>query len=281
MSIFNFLHTFQPQAILLNLGLIKIHWYGLIMVLAIIFGYLTVKKINKYYKLITNNQLLDLCFYLVIFCILGARLYDVLLELPHYLQSPLDIFKIWQGGLAIHGSIIVGILTVLYFAKKYKTNFWQLGSILVPGLVIGQAIGRWGNYFNQELFGRPTNLAWGIPIELAKRPLDYLEFTYFQPTFLYESLGCLIIFCFLILFHYLNLKKITLAESRVADSAGKSILIFYLIAYSILRFSLEFIKIDQTPTYFGLRWPQIMSLIIIISCLTYFIISLLKRRKEV
>jgi len=222
---------------------------------------------------IKKEAIIDLAFWLIVGGLIGARIYDVFLELPYFLANPLNIFKIWQGGLAIHGAIIGGLIALWLYAKKYQHNFWQLAAIIATSLPLAQAIGRWGNYFNQELFGYPTNLTWGIPIDLAHRPWQYLNYEYFHPTFLYESLGNLIIFIILFTLH---IKKVT---TRLPDGQGYELRVTsYLLLYSLLRFATEFIRIDAAPTAFGLRFPQLVSLMVIFSIFVYFI--WLKIRKK-
>jgi phosphatidylglycerol:prolipoprotein diacylglycerol transferase len=229
-------------------------------------------KLASYYK-IEKDTVIDLAFYLILFGILGARVYAIFLELPYYIEHPLQTLEIWKGGLAIHGGIISGALVVYFFAKKKKINFWLLSSLVVTVLPLAQTIGRWGNYFNQELFGLPTNLPWGIPIDILNRPVDYISFEYFHPTFLYESIGNLIIFLILIIINYYFIKK------NIKNTNCYMLLVTcYLSAYSLLRFSLEFIRIDHTPTFFNLRTPQIASLLIIIIVIITIILPKYKKR---
>ncbi|MDO8592212.1 MAG: prolipoprotein diacylglyceryl transferase [bacterium] len=277
---FNFLHTFHPSPILFAIGPIQIHWYGFFIMAgalaAIAVAFFLAKKQN-----LKTDAIIDLAFWLIIFGLIGARLYHVFLELPYYLANPLNIFKIWQGGLAIHGGVIAGITTLWFYAKKHQHNFWQLASIITPGLALAQALGRWGNYFNQELFGYPTGLPWGIPIDAAHRPWQYFNYQYFHPTFLYESIGNLVIFLILIALHANLIKKskttstkfpISLALPDPAEPDNFQFPIFvYLLLYSLLRFSTEFIRIDETPTALGLRFPQLASLLIIFAVFIYFI----------
>jgi len=252
----NFLHTFTPQAELFSVGPLTVYWYGLFIVLGILGALIiSLKLANK--NGIKKDLIFDLSFWLIIWGIIGARIYDVFLELPYYLENPWQIFKIWQGGLAIHGAIIAGILVLIFFAKKNRLNFWKLSAIIVPGMALGQAIGRFGNYFNQELFGLPTTLAWGIPIDLFHRPIEYITQAYFHPTFLYESVGSLLI-CFILIF------LITNKNLKLNKNIYIWVTLAYMVLYSILRFSLEFIRIDRSPLFLGLRFPQVMSLIIII-----------------
>ncbi|HNX10592.1 MAG TPA: prolipoprotein diacylglyceryl transferase [bacterium] len=264
----NFLHTFHPQRIALLLGPITIYWYGLIMVLAMLLALLVAVRLAKKYQ-IKSERVLDLSFWLIIFGLLGARLYDVLLNLSYYLQYPGKILAVWEGGLAIHGAIIAGLITVVVWTKKQNTWLWL--AIITPALALGQAIGRFGNYFNQELFGRPTNLPWGIPIDLINRPNQFISYEFFQPTFLYESLGCLLIFILLILLHRRFSGK---------THQNQLIVLLYLCLYSVLRFVLEFWRTDDTPTIGIWRWPQIISLLIIIfASLSYYLIRRYARKK--
>ncbi|MFA4834365.1 MAG: prolipoprotein diacylglyceryl transferase [Patescibacteria group bacterium] len=254
----NFLHTFNPNPILVSFGPIHVYWYGFFIVLGVLAAIAAALKISSYYGL-KKETIIDLAFWLVLGGIIGARIYHVFLELPYYSKYPLDIFKVWQGGLAIHGAIIAGLLLIWLFARKRNLDFWLLAAIITPGMALAQAIGRWGNYFNQELFGKPTDLSLGIPIDIMKRPVEYISSDFFHPTFLYESIGNFLIFLVLISFHIWVIKK-----GQFKDYFYLLFFIFYLIMYSALRFSLEFVRIDETPVIWNLRFPQIASLIIIL-----------------
>lgn len=255
----SFLHTFIPQPVILNLGPISLRWYGVFITLGITTALLVSFYLGKKYFDIKKDLIIDLAFWLIIFGLLGARIYDVILYLPYYLNHPIQIVQIWKGGMAIHGAIIAGLITIYLLSKKNKISFFKISALLAPGLALGQAIGRFGNYFNQELFGRPTNLPWGIPIEINNRPLNFINSNYFHPTFLYESLGSLIIFLILIFI----IKKLY-QKKQITNYQNIVIITVYMILYSILRFSLEFIRIDETPLFLNLRWPQIISLLFII-----------------
>lgn len=252
-------HDFVPSEVLISIGPIKVYWYGLIMVGAMVAGLGVAKSLAARFK-IGVELIYDLGFWLIIWGLVGARLYDVLLEWSYYSQNLWDIVKIWQGGLAIHGAVIAGLTVVIIFALRHKLSFWSVAGVVVPGLAIGQAIGRWGNYFNQELFGRPTDLPWGIFIDELHRPLNYASYSYFQPTFLYESLCSLLIFGFLMwLIKYFDQLK-----DRGAKELGKIVIASYFILFGLYRGAMEFIKIDVTPMIWGMRWPQVMSLILMI-----------------
>ena len=239
-----------------NLGPISINWYGFFISLGMLLAIIITIKLSKMHKL-PKEKIIDLSFWLIIFGILGARIYDIFLELPFYLDNPGQIIKIWEGGLAIHGGILAGVLVLLFFAKLEKINFWILSAVSVPGLALAQSIGRFGNYFNQELFGLPTKLPWGIPIQQFNRPLEFITETHFHPTFLYESLGSFIIFLTLIFL----IIKFNKKENGEIIKNSTLIVSVYMLLYSVLRFFLEFIRVDYSPVIIGLRAPQIFSLI--------------------
>ncbi|MBU4601003.1 prolipoprotein diacylglyceryl transferase [Candidatus Parcubacteria bacterium] len=262
-----FLHTFRPKAILISFGSVDIYWYGLLIVAGILTAIAVTLKLAKFYN-IKKDTIMDLAFWLATSGIIGARIYHVLLEWKYYIVNPIDIFKIWQGGLAIHGGIIAGIIVIWLYCRKHKLNGWLIASLIAPGLALAQAIGRWGNYFNQEIIGRPTDLPWGIPIDFANRPIEYINNIYFHPAFLYESIGNLIIFLILISIHVWLIK--TMAASREPRVMRYKLCVTsYAILYSILRFSMEFIRTDPTPIIIGLRFPQIISLLIILASIVF------------
>jgi len=267
-NMINFLHNFNPQPLFFSWGGIEIYWYGFFIVTGIIAGLITTLILANYYD-ISRDTIFDLAFWLIIAGIVGARICHILLAFDYYWGHPEDIIKVWQGGLAIHGAIIAGIIVLLVYAGKKNIfreekkanlkNFWLLAALLAPALALAQAIGRWGNYFNQELFGKPTNLPWGIPINIMNRPVEFISSEYFHPAFLYESLGSLLIFLILIGLHAWYLKK--------KKQSYEFFLIAYAILYSVLRFATEMIRIDPTPELLGLRFPQIISIVIIVLAL--------------
>lgn len=265
----DFLHNFRPQPIVLRLGFFNVYWYGCLMVLSIVLGLILVLKLAPKVK-IKRQILWDLAFYLVIAGFIGARLYDVFAEFPYYLKNPLDVFKVWQGGLSIYGAIIGGLMVLFFFSRKHKIDFFTLADLLVPALALGQAIGRWGNYFNQEIFGRPTDLAWGIPIELASRPAEFFSFQYFHPCFLYESIWNFLVFLVLIFFWRFNLRR---------GKPGMA-LALYLILYSSGRFFMEFLRIDPQPMWIGLRLNQITAILVFLVGLGIMIKLKIKNEKS-
>lgn len=253
-----FLHTWEPQAILATVGGFKLHWYGLMLALGAVVGLLVSRAVGRKRGL-TTDHIFDLFIFLLIGGLIGARLYHVTNEWAYYSHHLIDILKVWNGGLAIHGAIIAGIIIIWLYAKVKKLNPWLIADVLAPGLVIGQAIGRWGNYFNQELFGRPTGLPWGIPIDIYHRPAAYRDFLFFHPTFLYEFIGSLIILGVLLwLFNRRDHgKKFIAASGTIALS--------YFILDALLRISTELLRIDKVPIITGVRLPLLASIIIILA----------------
>ncbi len=176
------------NSILFDFGIIKIKWYSFFIFSAILVAYLLINKEAKKKKL-PDDYISDIVFYGIIISILGARLYYVLFNLNYYLINPLEIIMIWHGGLAIHGGIIAGLMFLLLYTKKKKINLWLLLDIIVVGLIIAQAIGRWGNFFNSEAYGRIVSLATLKKLYLPQFIIKgmYIDGAYREPTFLYES----------------------------------------------------------------------------------------------
>lgn len=261
----NFFHSYSPERLLISIGPIAIYWYGLFVICAILSGLVIVLRLGGEYGF-KKEDLFDISFWLIIGGIAGARIYHILLETNYYFNNPIKIFAIWEGGVAIHGAIFLDMAILYFLSRKYKYGFWHISSIIVAGVSLGQTIGRWGNYFNQELFGKPTSLPWGIPIKPSNRPENYLDHSYFHPTFLYESLGNFLIFTFILYMH----KKLIFINNQ-EHKKYKIIVAFYLIAYSVLRLSMEFIRIDNTPEFNGLRLPQVVSVGIIFVALVILI----------
>lgn len=262
----NFLYNFNPQPIFFELGSLTVRWYGLMIAIGLLLAIFASTYLAKR-RGRNPDDVYSLAFWLAIGGIIGARLYDfVIIEFDYFIGQPLDIFKIWQGGLAIHGAVIGGVIALVVWCrvKKQKVLDWlDLAAVSVP---LGQAIGRWGNYFNQELFGGPTNLPWGIPIDMAHRPIQYLSSTHFHPAFLYESILNFILF--LILFFLM--KKDKLPAGAVA--------LLYIAGYGLIRFVMELIRIDETAMILGWRLPQVVS--VIATVIAILIFSLLFKKKK-
>ncbi len=245
----------SPGEIAFRIFNFPVHWYGIVMAIAILTGLFVIFSIQKkYYSHIPKDFTLDLSFYLIISGIIGARLYYVLLDYGYYVNHPKEILALWHGGLSIHGCIIAAIAVCWIYIKKHNYNFLEIADLYVFGLIIGQAIGRWGNFFNSEAFGGPTNLPWKLYIPISNRPVELSSYEYFHPTFLYESLINLFIF-FILFFIFRKVAK------------GKNGLVFfsYLILYSIGRLFVEGIRIDSILDIGVFPVAQVVSIIFIVS----------------
>ena len=265
---FTFLHQYIPNPYLLEIGFLKIRWYGFLMVVGGLLGYWLILKLAKR-KEMEPGIFEDLLLYFPVGAIIGARIYYVIYAWDFYQNNFWDIFKIWEGGLAVHGIMIGGFVATYLYCRKKKLSFFAIADVAVMGLAAAQMIGRAGNYFNQEIFGKPTELAWGIPIAIANRPVGYESFEFFHPVFLYECLGSLLIAGLLF---FINWKKLNWKTGNVFA--------IYLILYSIMRFCLEFLRIDYSPAVFGVRWPMIMSVMIFICAIGVLLWRNLKKNNS-
>ena len=227
----------SPGPIIFEIGSIAIRWYGLLIASAVLIG-VTLSQYLAKRRRIDPELLGDLAIWLVISAIPCARLYYVLFEWQEYARRPADIIAIWQGGIAIHGAIIGGTIATIIFARVKRISFWQLADLVAPSLILGQAIGRWGNFFNSEAFGKPTDLPWKLYIAPRYRPLELINFEYFHPTFLYESLWNIGVFAILITLFFWGLKQ----SHRLKPG---TLVAVYLISYSLGRVWIEWLRTDS------------------------------------
>lgn len=217
------------------------------------------------------GEVTDIAIWAVPFGIVGARLYHVLTDWDRYFgpgQDPVDALRIWAGGLSVIGAIAAGVLGGYIAARRKGIPFPALADALAPGVVLAQAIGRWGNYFNQELFGRPTDLPWGLEIDPARRPDGYVEFSTFHPTFLYESLWAVAVAIALIW-----------ADRRFQMGHGR-VFALYVAMYTGGRTLIETLRIDSggavegpAREILGLRINAWVSIILCVAAIVYIIVS--------
>lgn len=237
--------------IILDLGFIQIKWYSFFILLAMLTAsFLIYKEAKK--KHINEEILINLIFYGIIIGIIGARLYYVIFNFNYYINNLLEIFMIWKGGLAIHGGIIAALIFLIIYCKKNKINIMLLLDIIVIGLIIAQAIGRWGNFFNQEAFGRITSFENLQKLKLPNFIIDgmFINGYYREPTFLLESLFSTIGFIILIILRKIKKLKVGQLSS------------FYLIWYGIIRFIIESLRSDSLML-FNFKVAQLVSLLFI------------------
>ena len=248
-------HFFVDKLIstMFSIGNIEIKWYSFFLLVAFSLGafiiYLNRKRIN-----LSKTEIGDMLFNLVIIAILGARIYYVIFNLDYYLEYPVDILKVWEGGLAIHGGIILGLLYLFYFCKKKGISIIKLTDLIVLALPLGQAIGRWGNFFNQEAYGPVTTYSNLKSMYIPSFIIDGMHIgnNYYHPTFLYESMWCLLIFIALLILFLLKIEKKGLYTS------------IYLIMYGIERLIVESMRQDSLML-FNTKVAQIVSIVMILS----------------
>ena len=236
----------SPGEEIFHLGWFRLKWYGLLIAAAVLIGVNLSMRLGQY-RQIDPEVIADLAIFLVIGAIPAARLYYVIFEWQTYSQHPENIIKIWEGGIAIHGALIGGSIAAIIFAKFKQISFWQLADIVAPSVALGQAIGRWGNFFNSEAFGSQTDLPWKLCIPKYPNACEYVH-----PTFLYESLWNLLVFV-LLMWLFLN-------DNRHHRLKAGSIFLVYLVAYSIGRFAIEGLRTDSLM-FGSLRMAQMISLV--------------------
>jgi phosphatidylglycerol:prolipoprotein diacylglycerol transferase len=236
----------SPGAVALQLGPITIRWYGILMATAIGVGFWLAHREARRQKL-PADDILRVGQWAVIAGLVGARLYEVIFSWDYYGHYPEKIIAVWEGGLAIHGALIVGPLVGVYLARRWHVPILRSLDIAAPSIVIGQAIGRWGNFFNEEAYGRPTDLPWKMYVSPQHRPAEFSRAEYFHPTFLYESLWDLAVFLVLVLW----------LRPAVRDRPG-ALFFCYVGLYSLGRFAIESLRLDSFWLV-GLRVPQLAS----------------------
>lgn len=214
----------------------------------------------------TYGEVQDIALWAVPFGIVGARLYHVATDWQLYFgegRNPVEALYVWQGGLGVWGGIALGALGAVIAARRKGIRILPMLDALAPGVLVAQALGRWGNWFNQELYGGPTDLPWGLEIDAAHRPAQYLDVETFHPTFLYEFLWCMAAFA-LVLW----------ADRRFRLGHGR-VLALYVMAYTLGRFWIESMRIDdvQLDDVLGMRFNEWTSIVLFVLALAYFVWS--------
>lgn len=249
------------------LGTFEVRYYGIILMLGAVAGAILASREAKR-RGYDPEIVWDLMIYLLIGGIIGARLWHLLTPPPSsgitaswYFTHPLDALNIRKGGLGIPGAVIAGVIVLFFYSRKKGLNFAEWTDIAAPGLALGQAIGRWGNFVNQELYGAPTNLPWKIFIEEKHRLTHYLDVEYYHPLFLYESL-----------WNLGNMFLMLWISRRFADRLKNGdIFLIYLIVYPVGRFLLDFLRLDASMVG-GININQtIMAVVAVCASLTLFL----------
>lgn len=254
----------SPTTSTLSIGPLTIHFYALCIITGIAVAIWLGRW--RYANLGGNpDEVSEVAIWAVPFGIIGGRIYHVISSPQQYFGedgNPVDALRIWQGGLGIWGAISLGAIGAYVYFKTHTTtlSFAKLLDSLAPGVIIAQAIGRIGNYFNQEVFGKPTTLPWALEIEAKNRPVGYEEFATFHPTFLYELLWCLLIAFLLI--------KLPGFLNSISRNPG-DIFALYIAGYTAGRFWIEALRIDEANYILGLRLNIWVSIIVFASAVIY------------
>jgi phosphatidylglycerol---prolipoprotein diacylglyceryl transferase len=248
-----FAFQFQsPGPIIFEIGPIVLRWYGLLIATAVLVGVTLAQYLAKARR-VDPDLLGDLAIWLVIGAIPCARIYYVAFEWQQYAQRPWwHMLAVWEGGIAIHGALIGGTIATIIFARLHRISLWQLLDLVAPSVILGQAIGRWGNFFNSEAFGKPTDLPWKLFIAPRYRPLELIDREFFHPTFLYESLWNLGIFALLLGLFFWGLNRANQLKTGTLAAV-------YLIGYSLGRVWIEGLRTDSLMIG-PLKMAQVVSL---------------------
>lgn len=250
----------QPiNPVAFSLGPIDVHWYGIIIGIGIALALvLAIREGDR--RGIHKDTFPDLMLWAIPIAIISARIYYVVFEWDYYAQNPGDIIKIWNGGIAIHGALIGSVITAYVFCKKRNISFWKLADIAAPSIILGQAIGRWGNFINQEAHGGEVSRAFLENLYIPEFIINqmYINGAYYHPTFLYESLWNFAGVLLLIGLRYVNLRR-------------GEIFLSYVIWYSIGRFFVEGMRTDSLMLTESLRMAQTISIALIIGAIALLI----------
>jgi prolipoprotein diacylglyceryl transferase len=248
-----------------NLGPLPLRGYALCIILGIIAA-IWIGERRWVARGGKSGEVSDLAVWAVPFGLVGGRLYHVITDYQLYFggdNNPVTALYLWRGGLGVWGAIAMGALGVVIGARRMGIKLLPVLDAMAPGVLVAQAIGRWGNWFNQELFGRPTDLPWGLEIDLAHRPVGYLDAQTFHPTFLYEFFWCLAAFFFVVW-----------ADRRFRLGHGR-VLALYVMAYTLGRGWIEMLRIDdvQLQNVLGLRLNVWTSIVLFTAAAIYFVVA--------
>ena len=240
------------------LPLLGIRYYGLMIALGVLAAVLLARK--RWGDAGHDpDQVADIAVWAVPAGLIGTRVYHVITDWEKYQDRPLEAFAIWNGGLGIPGGILFGVIAGVWACRHYNINVWEAADKLVPGLPLAQAVGRFGNYFNQELYGRPTDVPWALEIDPIHRPADMATQPTYHPTFAYEALwnvALCVVLCWI--------------DDRKLLRRGK-ILPLYVLGYFTGRLWVEALRIDPATQLFGMRVNTVVSLTMIALGLAWFL----------
>ena len=248
----------SPSINYINIWGLNIYFYGIILAFAIFVGFFIADKVAK--KEYNYDFIYEHSFFIILSGLVCARVYYCLINYDTYWETPLRILNLREGGISIHGAILGGFLALCFLSNKHKTSLLKLCDLYALALQLAQAIGRWGNFFNSEAYGLPTNSIFKLYIEPKYRIEEYMQYNYFHPTFLYESVLNLILFAFL---YFFILKKF---KNNYGTITG-----FYLVFYGLIRIFIEPLRIDCSTYISNIPLPMIISsFMLLIGCLIIY-----------
>ncbi len=257
----------SPSDGIVHIGPIPLHAYGLMLAIGVLVAvWVSERRWEKAGH--DPKEISAIAIPVVIGGVIGARVYHLFTGYDWKTGGIVGTVEIWKGGLSIWGAVLGGLIAVWIMSRIKHLDTLALADAMAPGIVLAQAIGRWGNYFNQELFGRPTTLPWGLEIDLAHRPAGYLAYKTFQPTFLYESIWCLLVFGTLLY-----------VERRFRLQKGQTFAL-YIALYTFGRVWFEWLRIDKATRIFGIRFNLLLSAVLCVFGIVWFIQLGRKGRKE-
>jgi prolipoprotein diacylglyceryl transferase len=241
----------SPSSGSLSIGPLRLNAYGLMIAIGVIVAVRIAGRRAEKFGVATMEDFSSIATWAVPAGIIGGRAYHVITDVQLFRDNWIDAFKIWQGGLGIWGGVFVGVLVGYWRAKVRGLDAWWILSCAAPAIPVAQAIGRWGNWWNQELFGRPTDLPWALSVSNGTAiKAGYPVGTTFHPTFLYESLACLALAALLLV-----------VERRFSPARGR-LIAWYAAGYTIFRFFIEGLRVDSAHSAGGLRLNQWVSLVV-------------------
>ena len=258
----------SPSSGSIHLGPLRLNAYGLMIAIGVIAAVRIAGRRAENKGVGTTEDISSIAMWAVPAGVIGGRAYHVLTDYERFQGQWFDAIKIWQGGLGIWGGVTAGVAVGWWCARRRGLDAWWIISCAAPAIAIAQAIGRWGNWFNQELFGRPTTLPWALEVsnEIAVKA-GYTAGTTFHPTFLYESVGCVVLAWLLIRL-----------ERRITPARGR-LFAWYVAGYTVLRFGTESIRIDASHNVGGMRLNQWVAIGVFVAAVLFLVVDRLRSRE--
>lgn len=248
----------SPANGIVHIGPLQLHAYGLMLAIGVI---VAAKIADLRWRRAGNDSRIigEIAVPVVVAGVIGARVYHLFTGYKWSDGGIVGAAEIWEGGLSIWGAVGGGLIAVVVIARLRHLDTLALLDAIGPAVVVAQAIGRWGNWFNQELFGRPSKLPWALEIDVGHRPVGYLQYSTFQPTFLYESIWCLIVFA-----------TIVWLERHRGLAKGQAFAL-YVAMYTFARIFFEWLRVDPASEVAGVRFNLLLSAVLCVAATIWFV----------